>query len=101
MLCLEMRLTNGNQKQESKTGIKNGGQEKCKSFQAGDGMTLQTASPRQSTWNQLKQTVELLGSIAGESEKSGKKMVSAEKGDWQGQLCETPATLPKVTSLQE
>jgi hypothetical protein len=52
---------------EIKTGIKNGEQEKCKSFPAGDGMTLETASPRQSTWNQLKQTFELPGSIGGES----------------------------------
>lgn len=52
---------------EIKTGIKNGEQEKCKSFRAGEGMTPEAASPRQSTWNQLKQTGELPGSIAGES----------------------------------
>jgi hypothetical protein len=46
-------------------------------------MTPETASLRQSTWNQLKQMVELPGGIAGESEKSGKKMISAEKGNWQ------------------
>jgi hypothetical protein len=55
-------------------------QEKHKSFRTGDGMAPETGiSPQQSTWNQLKQTVELAGGIAGESGKSEKKIISAKK----------------------
>jgi hypothetical protein len=83
-----MEIKNGNQKRR---------QEKRKSFRAGDGMTPETASPRQSTRNQLKQTVELLGSIVGESGKSGKKTISAKRGT--GRVSSAKPERPCLESL--
>jgi hypothetical protein len=100
MLCLEMRLASGNQKWKSKTGTTSGKQEKRKSFWAGGRMTPETASLRQSTWNQLKQTVELPSGIARESGKSRKKTAPSRRR-LAGSALRNRATLPAATSLQE
>ena len=87
-----MRLANGNPKREDRRSAGAIGLETRR---------LETAAPQANQPGiSLNKMVELPGSIAGESEKSGKKAISAERGVDSVTL-QTRATLPKVTSLQK